>query len=120
MLIRKDDTVLERRINPSTRSADIGDPFAIKFIGKNFQVIFPYHTLLRARIEDDILKVSFPEGVSIECEGSNLTAILDSIWTARLQLVEESPDYLGKNRLLPEGEVVVENMRYCEAAEELT
>jgi hypothetical protein len=60
------------------------------------------------------------EGVSIECECSNLAAILDSIWTARLQLVDESPGYIGENRLLPEGEVVVENLRYCEAAEELT
>ena len=46
MLIRKDDTVSERRIRPSTRNANIGDPFGINFIGRDFKAVYPYHTLL--------------------------------------------------------------------------
>jgi hypothetical protein len=105
MLIRKDETVAQRSLRPSTRNADIGDPFAIKFIGRDFEVVFPYHRLVNAEIRED-------NGTYIECEGSNLRAILDSTWTARLQIVEESREPRGGNRLLPETEIVVARMRY--------
>jgi hypothetical protein len=45
MLIRKDETVVERASRPSTRNANIGDPFGIKFIGRDFKAAYPYHTL---------------------------------------------------------------------------
>jgi len=112
MLIRKDETVAQRNLRPSTRNADIGDPFAIKFIGRDFEVVFPYHRLVNAEIREDTLTFAFDNGTSIECEGSNLRAILDSTWTARLQIVEEARELRGANRLLPETEIVVARMRY--------
>ena len=112
MLIRKDETVAQRSLRPSTRNADIGDPFAIKFIGRDFEVVYPYHRLVNAEIREDTLTFAFDNGTSIECEGSNLRAILDSTWTARLQIVEESREPRGGNRLLPETEIVVARMRY--------
>jgi hypothetical protein len=118
MLIRKDETVVDRAQRPSARNADIGDPFAIKFVGSDFEVVFPYHRLIRAAIRDDILAFIFDDGVSIECEGSNLRAILDSTWTARLQVVEETPEIRNGNRLLAEGEIVVESLRYCDQSQE--
>jgi hypothetical protein len=119
MLIRKDETVVERPARPSARSADIGDPFAIKFVGSDFEIVFPYHRLIRAAIRDDVLAFIFDDGVSIECEGSNLRAILDSTWTARLQVVEETPETKNRNRLLAEGEIVVASLRYCDREQEL-
>ena len=86
MLIRKDETVVERASRPSARNANIGDPFGIKFIGRDFKAVYPYHTLLGAKIEGDMLIMSFAKGITVECEGSNLEAILDSIWTARYNL----------------------------------
>ena len=118
MLVRKDETVVERGRRPSTRNADIGDPFAIKFVGRDFEVIYPYHRLIRAEIREEILTFSFDDGVSIECEGSNLRAISDSVWTARLQVVEETREIRKGSRLLAEGEIVVERLRYCSKAEE--
>jgi hypothetical protein len=117
MLIRKDDTILNPGSRPSIRSADIGDPFAIKFIGRDFEAIFPYYRLSEARIRDDILTFVFDNGTSIECVGSNLRAILDSSCTARLQLVEESCDYMRENYALMDGEIVVEKLRYCQRDE---
>ena len=118
MLIRKDETVVERGRRPSTRNADIGDPFAIKFVGRDFEVVYPYHRLIRAGIREEILTFSFDDGVSIECEGSNLRAISDSVWTARLQVVEETREIRNGSRPLTEGEIVVERLRYCTQAEE--
>ena len=118
MLVRKDETVVERGRRPSTRNADIGDPFAIKFVGRDFEVIYPYHRLIRAAIREKILTFSFDDGVSIECEGSNLRAISDSVWTARLQVVEETREIRNGNRLLAEGEIVVESLRYCHQTED--
>jgi hypothetical protein len=112
MLSRKDGTTVERGNRPSARNADIGDPFAIKFIGRDFDVVFPYHRLVTAEIREDTLTFAFDNGTAIECEGSNLRAILDSIWTARLQIVEEARELRGANRLLPETEIVVARMRY--------
>jgi len=118
MLIRKDETVVERGRRPSARNADIGDPFAIKFVGRDFEVVYPYHRLIRAEIREEILTFSFDDGVSIECEGSNLRAISDSVWTARLQVVEETREIKNGTRLLSEGEIVVENLRYCSREED--
>ena len=112
MLIRKDETVVERALRPSARNADIGDPFAIKFVGRDFEVVYPYHRLIRAAIREEILTFSFDDGVSIECEGSNLRAISDSVWTARLQVVEETHEIRNGSRLLAEGEIVVESLLY--------
>ena len=112
MLIRKDETVVERGRRPSARNADIGDPFAIKFVGRDFEVVYPYHRLIRAEIREEILTFSFDDGVSIECEGSNLRAISDSVWTARLQVVEETREIKNGSRVLAEGEIVVEGLRY--------
>jgi hypothetical protein len=119
MLIRKDETVVERAIRPSARNADIGDPFAIKFIAQDFQAVFPYHRLGMVTMKEAVLTFFFDAGISIECEGSNLRAILDSVWTARLQVVEETPEFRNGNRLLAEGEIVVESLRYCDEAQEL-
>jgi len=113
MLSRKDGTIVERSHRPSTRNADIGDPFAIKFTGKDFQAVFPYHRLDMVTLKEEILSFFFGDGVSIECEGSNLRAILDSVWTARLQVVEETQEIRNGSRLLTEGEIVVESLRYC-------
>jgi len=110
MLIRKDETVVERALRPSARNANIGDPFGIKFIGRDFKAAYPYHTLLGTEIEGDILVISFAK-VTLECEGSNLEAILDSIWTARLQMVEETREIKNGSRVLAEGEIVVESLR---------
>ena len=118
MLSRKDGTIVERSHRPSTRNADIGDPFAIKFTGKDFQAVFPYHRLAMVTIKEDILSFFFGDGVSIECEGSNLRAILDSVWTARLQVVEETHEIRNGSRVLAEGEIVVESLRYCAQAED--
>ena len=118
MLIRKDETVVERALRPSARNADIGDPFAIKFVGRDFEVVYPYHRLIRAAIREEILTFSFDDGVSIECEGSNLRAISDSVWTARLQVVEETREIRNGSRLLTEGEIVVESLRYCHETED--
>ena len=118
MLSRKDGTIVERGHRPSVRNADIGDPFAIKFTGKDFQAVFPYHRLAMVTIKEDILSFFFGDGVSIECEGSNLRAILDSVWTARLQVVEETHDIKNGSRLLTESEIVVERLRYCAQAED--
>ena len=118
MLVRKDETVVERGRRPSARNADIGDPFAIKFVGRDFEVVYPYHRLIRAAIREKILTFSFDDGVSIECEGSNLRAISDSVWTARLQVVEETREIKNGTRLLSEGEIVVENLRYCSREED--
>jgi len=38
---------------------------------------------------------------------------LDSVWTARLQVVEETQEIRNGSRLLTEGEIVVESLRYC-------
>ena len=119
MLIRKDETVVERARRPSARNADIGDPFAIKFTGRDFQAVFPYHRLAMVTMKEDILSFFFGDGVSIECEGSNLRAILDSVWTARLQVVEETHEIRNGSRVLAEGEIVVESLRYCAQAEAL-
>jgi hypothetical protein len=119
MLVRKDETVVERALRPSVRNADIGDPFAIKFTARDFQAVFPYHRLGMVTMKEDILTFFFDGGVSIECEGNNLRAILDSVWTARLQVVEETPEIANGNRLLAEGEIVVESLRYCDRAQEL-
>ena len=116
MLIRKDETVVERALRPSARNANIGDPFGIKFIGRDFKAVYPYHTLRGTEIEGDILVISFAK-CTLECEGSNLEAILDSIWTARLQIVEETRDIKNGSRVLEEGEIVVESLRYCTQAE---
>jgi hypothetical protein len=70
-------------------------------------------------IREDVLSFCFDQGVSIECEGSNLRAILDSVWTARLQVVEETLEMRNANRLLVEGEIVVESLRYCSREEDL-
>jgi hypothetical protein len=118
MLIRKDDTVSERRIRPSTLIANIGDPFGIKFIGRDFKAVYPYHTLLGAIIEGGILIMSFIKGIPVECKGNNFEAILDSIWTARLQLVEETLEIRNGSRVLAEGEIVVESLRYHRQAED--
>jgi hypothetical protein len=118
MLIRKDETVVERALRPSARNVNIGDPFGIKFIGRDFQVVFPYHTLLEAKIEEDMLMMSFSNGVTVECEGSNLGALLDSVWTARLQVLEQTLEIRNRSRLLAEGEIVVESLRYCSQAED--
>jgi len=112
MLSRKDGTIVERGRRPSARTADIGDPFAIKFVGRDFEVVYPYHRLIRAAIREEILTFSFDDGVSIECEGSNLRAISDSVWTARLQVVEETHEIRNGSSLLTEGEIVVESLRY--------
>ncbi len=119
MLIRKDETIVERPLRPSTRNADIGDPFAIKFTGRDFQAVFPYHRLGRVTMKEDTLSFSFDDGVSIECEGSNLRAILDSVWTARLQVVEETLEIRNGRHPLANGEIVVETMRYCDQKENL-
>ena len=111
MLVRKDETVVERALRPSARNANIGDPFGIKFIGRHLKAVYPYHTLLGTEIEGDILVISFAK-VTLECEGSNLEAILDSIWTARLQIVEEVHEIKNGSRVLAEGEIVVESLRY--------
>ena len=118
MLVRKDETVVERGRRPSARNADIGDPFAIKFVGRDFEVVYPYHRLIRAAIREEILTFSFDDGVSIECEGSNLRAISDSVWTARLQVVEETQEIRNGSRPLTEGEIVVESLRYCHETED--
>ncbi len=112
MLSRKDGTTVDQVNRPSARNADIGDPFAIKFIGRTFEVVYPYHRLVNAEIREDTLTFAFDNGTSIECEGTNLRAIMDSTWTARLQIVEESREPRGSNRLLPETEIVVARMRY--------
>jgi hypothetical protein len=117
MLIRKDGTVVERALRPSARNANIGDPFGIKFIGRDVRAVYPYHTLLGAKIEGDMLIMSFAKGITVECEGSNLEAILDSIWTARLQIVEETREIKNGSRVLAEGEIVVESLRYCTQTE---
>ena len=111
MLIRKDETVVEHALRPSARNAIICDPFGIKFIGRDFKAVYPYHTLLGAIIEGDILVMSFVNGITVECEGSNLEAILDLIWTARLQIVEETREINNGSRVLAEGEIVVERLR---------
>jgi hypothetical protein len=72
-----------------------------------------------AKIEGDMLIMSFAKGITVECEGSNLEAILDSIWTARLQIVEETREIKNSSRVLAEGEIVVESLRYCAQAEDL-
>jgi hypothetical protein len=118
MLVRKDETVVERALRPSARNADIGDPFAIKFVGRDFEVVFPYHRLVKAEIREDTLIFNFDDGTSIECEGNNLRAILDSTWTARLQIVEETTELRGGSRLLPEGEIIVARLRYCSRDDE--
>ena len=118
MLSRKDGTIVERGRRPSSRNADIGDPFAIKFVGRDFEVVYPYHRLIRAEIREKILTFSFDDGVSIECEGSNLRAISDSVWTARLQVVEETHEIRNGGSLLTEGEIVVESLRYRAPAKE--
>ena len=118
MLSRKDGTIVERSHRPSAINADIGDPFAIKFTGKDFQAVFPYHRLAMVTMKEEILTFFFGDGVSIECEGSNLRAILDSVWTARLQVVEETREIRNGNRLLAEGEIVVESLRYRAPAKE--
>ena len=118
MLIRKDETVVEHALRPSARNANIGDPFGIKFIGRDFKAVFPYHTLINALIEGDILVMSFAKGITVECEGSNLEAILDSIWTARLQIVEETREIKNGSRVLADGEIVVESLRYRAPAKE--
>ena len=117
MLTRKDETVVERALRPSARNANIGDPFGIKFIGRDFKAVYPYHTLLGTEIEGDILVISFAK-VTLECEGSNLEAILDSIWTARLQIVEETREINNGSRVLAEGEIVVERLRRRAQAED--
>jgi hypothetical protein len=117
MLSRKDGTIVKRSHRPSAKNADIGDPFAIKFTGKDFQAVFPYHRLAMVTMKGDILTFSFGDGVSIECEGSNLRAILDLVWTARLQVVEETHEIRNGSRVLTEGEIVVETLRYCAQAE---
>jgi len=117
MLTRKDETVVERALRPSARNANIGDPFGIKFIGRDFKAAYPYHTLLGTEIEGDILVISFAK-CKLECKGSNLEAILDSIWTARLQIVEETREIKNGSRVLAEGEIVVESLRYRTPAKE--
>jgi hypothetical protein len=117
MLSRKDGTIVERSRRPSARNANIGNPFGIKFIGRDFKAVYPYHTLLNAIIEGDMLIMSFAKGITVECKGSNLEAILDSIWTARLQLVEETREIRNGSRVLAEGEIVVESLRYCTQAD---
>jgi len=112
MLIRKDETVLERARRPFARNANIGDPFAIKFTGRDFQAVFPYHRLAMVTMKEEILSFFFGDGVSIECKGSNLRAILDSVWTARLQVIEATHEIRNGSRLLAEGEVVVDSLRY--------
>jgi hypothetical protein len=118
MLIRKDETVVERALRPSARNANIGDPFGIKFIGRDFKAVYPYHTLLGAIIERDMLVMTFANGITVECEGSNLEAILDSIWTARLQIMEETREIKNGSRVLAEGEIVVESLRHRAHAED--
>jgi hypothetical protein len=118
MLSRKDGTIVELSHRPSVRNADIGDPFAIKFIGKDFQAVFPYDRLAMVTMKAEILSFFFSDGVSIECEGSNLRAILDSAWTASLQVVEETQEIRNGSRLLTEGEIVVESLRYCSQVDE--
>jgi hypothetical protein len=73
--------------------------------------------LLGTEIEGDILIISFAK-VTLECEGSNLEAILDSIWTARLQIVEETREMKNGCRVLAEGEIVVESLRRRAQAED--
>jgi hypothetical protein len=119
MLIRKDETVVERALRPSARNANIGDPFAIKFIGRDFEGVFPYHRLAKVIIKGDTLSFFFDNGESIECEGSNLRAILDSVWTARLQFVEETLELRNGSRSLAEGEIVVQSLRHCDRTQEL-
>jgi hypothetical protein len=85
---------------------------------QHFQAVFPYHRLVHGYDERE-LSFFFGDGVSIECEGSNLRAILDSVWTARLQVVEETREIRNGSRLLTEGEIVVESLRYCAQADDL-
>jgi hypothetical protein len=118
MLSRKDGTIVERSHRPSARNADIGDPFAIKFTGKDFQAVFPYHRLAMVTMKEEIHSFFFGDGVSIESEGSNLRAILDSVWTARLQVIEETYEIRNGSCLLADGEIVVESLRYCSSVEE--
>lgn len=118
MLIRKDGTTLEASLRSSAKNADIGDPFAIKFIGRDVEAVFPYHRLIRAEIKGDVLVFSFDDNISIECEGSNLRVILDSVWTARLQVVEELRGTKAGGTILSPGESVVERIRFCSPQED--
>jgi hypothetical protein len=118
MLIRKDETIVETAHRPSARNANIGDPFAIKFIAQDFQAVFPYHRLSMVTMKDDLLIFFFDGEVSVECSGTNLRAILDSVWTARLQVVEETHRSRILNKPLSDGEIVVESLRYCDSTHE--
>jgi len=100
----------------SVGSVEQGDPFSIKFVGASFAAIFPYHCLQEAKLIEDTLSLFFSNGVEIQCYGTNLLPVLDSIWNARLMVVEARPERMDTP--LMEGEVLVERIEYIEEDEE--